>query len=180
MNQSKIAVRYAKAFFQLAEEKKMQTSLKTDIQFVQELAQVTDFQRLMESPTVKKTQKKKVVKQLTEKKINPLTLSFLNMIIENKREVYLPAICRNFIAQYRNTQGIKEASITTATKLDKELSQKIKEIVTQLFKTEIELSVKEDKKLIGGFVLRVGDQQIDAGIATKLKQIERSFLNTTI
>lgn len=180
MNQSKIAVRYAKAFFIVAQEKKLQKAFKNDIDLVSELTKTSDFNMIMESPTVKKNQKKEVVKQLIQKKVNPLTLSFLNMIIENKREMYLSAICRNFIEQYRKTQGIKEATITTAVKLDKQLTNKIKDIITNLFNTQVELSVKEDKNLIGGFVLRVGDQQINAGIANKLQQIEREFLNTTV
>ena len=40
---------------------------------------------------------------------------------------------------------------------------------------QIEITERVDPSLIGGFVVRVGDQQLDASIAQKIKQLKREF-----
>lgn len=180
MNESKIAVRYAKAFFQVAQEKGMLDKLRGDINLLFEMCEQEDFILLLESPIVKTSRKKNIFGELLKGKVDALALNFVNMIADNKREAYIPAICRNFIAQYREFKGVKAAKVTTAIALDKKLEDKIKKTIGDLFNTEVELSTEENNDIIGGFVLRVGDQQIDASVASKLKKIEREFLNTTL
>lgn len=180
MNQSKIAVRYAKALFLVTEEKNSTKSVKEDMEFLMELSAIPDFTMVMESPTISTKQKQDAVKALTNKKVQPLTSAFLDMLIENKRELYLQAICRNFINRYRDKNGIKAATITTAVKLDDKLISEIQKSIKQMFNTEVEMTTKQNENILGGFVLRVGDKQIDASVSSKLKNIERSFLNATV
>jgi F-type H+-transporting ATPase subunit delta len=42
-------------------------------------------------------------------------------------------------------------------------------------KKEVELEEKVDKDLIGGFILNVGDRQIDASVKSKLKALKLKF-----
>ena len=75
---------------------------------------------------------------------------------------------------YNAYKGIGKAYITTTVPMDNELRQAIEEIVKKLSKTkQVEIETKIDKDLIGGFVLNVGDQQIDASIKNKLKAIPK-------
>ena len=53
-------------------------------------------------------------------------------------------------------------------------------VISEVFKTQVELSTVTDEKLMGGFILRVGDQQIDASVATKLNNIKRKFIERTV
>lgn len=180
MNESKIAVRYAKAFFELAKEKNLVEKLRSDIDLVAGMCAQSEFLLLVESPVIKTSRKLAIFNELLAKKMNKLSLNFMLMVVENKREIHLPAICRNFIDRYRAMKGVKSAKITTTEALDEKLEEKIKASIKKLFNTEVELICEENKELIGGFVLRVGDQQIDASVANKLKRIEREFLNTTL
>lgn len=180
MNQSKIAVRYAKAFFQVAQEKGKQDKLRADVDLLFEMCMQEDFNLLLNSPVIKTSRKKEIFSKILSDKVDSLTVGFVNMITDNKREAHIPAICRNFIDQYRELKGIKAAKVTTAVALDDILADKIKSTISELFKTEVELSTEENSDLIGGFVLRVGDKQIDASVASKLRQIEREFLKTTL
>ncbi len=180
MNQSKISVRYAKAFFQVAQEKNVLEELRSDIDLVAQACTQTDFILLLESPIVKIDRKKEIFKELFSKNVSTLTLNFLNMITDNKREAYIPSICRNFVDQFRTLKGIKAAKVTTAKALDAKSAEKIKATIANLFSTQVELTTEENSDIIGGFILRVGDQQIDASVANKLRKIEREFLNTTL
>jgi F-type H+-transporting ATPase subunit delta len=102
------------------------------------------------------------------------------MITNNKREMHIADICRNFIVQYREYKNIKAAKVITATPITDTLNKKISKIISEIFKTDVELTTAENKDIIGGFILRVGDQQIDASVSTKLKNIKRDFLKKIV
>ncbi len=180
MNDNKIGVRYAKALFQLGQERNILDSLRTDIEIIASTCSESDMLLLLESPVVKSSKKQDVFVKIFKGNVQDLSIDFLSMIIENKRENYIPAICRNFIDQYRKHKGIRAAKVTTAVVIDDNLKKEISKVISNVFKTDVELSTHEDGNLIGGFILRVGDQQIDASVSTKLSKIKREFLDKTI
>lgn len=181
MDQSKITVRYAKAFFSLATEKNLLDELKKDMDLIGQLAKSSsDFILLLESPVIKTSQKIKLLKTIFKGKVHELTINFLVLIAENKREVHIPGICRNFSDLYRKKQGIKRATITSAITLQKDIISQIKEKLENGFNAKVELSERVNEDLIGGFVLRIDDRQIDASIATQLRKVREKLLQTEI
>jgi len=181
MDQSKITVRYAKAFFSLAKEKNKLDALKKDIELISGLCKDSaEFRLLLESPVVKTSQKIKLIKAIFAKSIDALTLKFLELITTNKRESHIAGICRNFLGLYRQEQGVKSALLTTAVELDPAIIAKIKSKLETELKVQIELSKQVDENLIGGFVLRIEDQQLDASIASQLRRVKEKLLQSEI
>lgn len=181
MDQSAITVRYAKAFFSLAKEKKMLEIFKTDIELIADVCQKSaDFILLLESPIVKTSKKIKLISSIFEDKLNVLTLNFLHLIAKNKREIHIPFICRNFLELTRKDQHIKSVVITTATEVNSETIKKIVTLLETGLHAKIELSSHINPDIIGGMVLRLDDNQYDASIATQLKKIKQKLLETEI
>lgn len=180
MDQSRIAVRYAKALFEAALEKKVVEELKIDIDLVAQVCTDKLMIQLIESPVCKPSDKAKAFDAIFKGKVNDLTLNFLQMVISNKREMYIPAMCRNYAIRYFGFANIKQAHIVTATPIDAKMAEKIRKAIASLYKSDVEMSTSDDKSLIGGFVLRVGDQQLDASVSTKLKTIKQGFTESTI
>jgi len=180
MNHSKIAVRYAKAFFEIALERDELDNLKKDIEVVISVTQQSDVKLMLENPVIRTSQKKQLIKKIFADNITEITIDFILMITDNKREMHISDICRNFITQYREFKNIKFAKVTTASAITETLKKKINKIISEVFKTDVELTTAENKNIIGGFVLRVGDKQIDASVSTKLNNIKREFLKKTV
>ena len=181
MDQSKINVRYAKAFFMLAKEKGLTTELRKDAALIISVcATSSDFNILLESPVVKTSNKIKALQSIFEGKVNKFSLNFLTLITENNREKFIPGIFRNLEDLYRQEEGIKTAVLTSAQPLDDAIVHQIRQILENEFKVKIELSQKVNNELIGGFVLRVEDQQYDASISTQLKKIKEQLLQTEL
>lgn len=180
MNQSKISVRYAKAFFSTAIEKNMLNDANNDMKTIYDVCfhaeELSDF---FNNPVIKTSQKKKLVKEVFGGNIHQISLSFINLIIENKRENYIVDIARNFLEMYRKQMGIKEALFTSAYPIDSSINSQIIDTIKKLFKTEVELHNIVDEKIIGGYVLRVEDKQIDASVASKLSKIKRELKDTS-
>ena len=177
MNDSKISVRYAKALFESAAEKGVLDEVRMDMDQVQTVCGVSEFQYLLDSPVIKGSQKIGAVKEILENRINPLTLSLLNLVFQNGRENYIPGICRNFIGLYKKHKGISSATIISASTLSKDVVEKIEKVIQSALHSTIELETKEDEELIGGFVIRIEDQQYDASVSSSLKKVRKQLLN---
>jgi len=181
MDQSKINVRYAKAFFGLAKEKGLTSELREDARLISGVCnEIVDFILMLESPVVKTSQKIKSIKSIFDGKVNVLSLNFLVLIAGNKREKYIPGIFRNLEDLYRREEGIKTAVLTSAQSLEADIVSQISKMLEKEYQAKVELSEKVDEKLIGGFILRVEDQQYDASISTQLKKIKEQLLQTEL
>ncbi len=181
MNQSKITVRYAKAFIALGKEKNLLPEFHQDAELVASVcSSSTDFILLLESPVIKTSQKINAIQKVFSGKVNDLTLKFLMLIAQNKREIYIPGIFRNFLDYYRKDQGIRSAIITSAQPLNDTILSQIRKILEKELNATIELKQQVKKELIGGFILRVDDQQYDASLSTQLKKIKESLLQTEV
>lgn len=179
MNQSKISVRYAKAFFMAANEAGILKKVMEDFDFFMRVHKEGRFREMLESPVVKPSDKKKVVNELFSDRISRLSLDFFKLLLANKRETYIPDIARNFKTMYTRSMGIRNAELTVSEKVDKEFIEKFKEILKKTYKSEIELEEKIKPEIIGGFILKVDDEQFDASILSSLANIRKKLLETT-
>ncbi|WP_347839107.1 ATP synthase F1 subunit delta [uncultured Draconibacterium sp.] len=181
MNQSAITVRYAKAFFSLAKEKKQLDQLKADIQLVYQICKNNDdLILLLESPIIKSSKKAALLKQIFENTIETVSLNFLLLIVKNKREVNIPGICRNFLELTRKDLNIKSAVLTTATEVSSGILKKIEKLLGEELKATVELSAQVNPDILGGLVLRLDDKQYDASVATQLRKVKQTLLESEL
>jgi F-type H+-transporting ATPase subunit delta len=99
-------------------------------------------------------------------------------VLEHRREENMEGIARYFLTLVRAEQGIRSAELVTAKPVDDALRQSISQLIAKKFNTKVDLHEQVDPSIIGGFVLRVGDQQIDASISSKLKRIKRELIQS--
>ena len=176
MSGSRSATRYAKAFLDLAIEQNAVEQAYTDMKFVADVcASNHDFVVFLKSPIIKTDKKQSVLKQIFEGKLSKVSDAYIHLITEKRREIFLPEIAHEFIEQYKENKKILTAVVTTANGIDEAIRKKVMEIVKGVSKSDVVLQEKIDKDIIGGFILRVGDKQVDASVARKLNTLKRSF-----
>lgn len=179
MNLSKISVRYAKAFFLLGKEKGLLLQLRNDIvQIYGTVNSNPDLKSVVESPVIKPSQKIKAVNAIFKGRVEALTINFLNIIIENKRENSLDGICRMFMEIYSKELGIKTALITTAVPIDDSVKRMLTELLAAEFKAKIEIEHRQNPDILGGYILKVGDQQYDASVSNSLRKLKHALVKT--
>lgn len=178
MNEGKIAVRYAKAVFLLASEENMLDKVLGDFRLIQHtLAEVKELKDFLMSPIITGKEKIKVLDKVFTANITKITKRFVSLLIENKREMYLPSIIRMFKHRLREYQGIKTGMLTTAIEMDEALKKRIVDYISKKMKYTIDLETGINEKIIGGFILRIEDQQIDTSVQSKLNKIRKTLLN---
>ena len=179
MNQSKISVRYAKALFLLATEKAVIDEIKNDIDYIKNISEtVEEFKFLVDSPVVETNKKREAFEAALKGSVSQISLNFIDLVTKNKREFFINDICRNFLDLVRKSKGIESASFITAADIDNSVLTEVKSIADNYFKTNVELSSVIDEKIIGGYILRVGDKQFDASVNSKLKKVKQHLMNT--
>jgi len=180
MNDSKISVRYAKALFESALEQEVPDKVKEDMQLVIEVNSLVEFQHMLINPVVKESEKIRLTEKVLLDKIQPLTLSMLKLVIRNGREQFISGIARNYIELYRKHKGISSAVFTSAQPADNELKKRIEKVIVDTLKQPVDLATETEKDLIGGFILRIGDQQYDASVASNLRKVRKQLLKTNV
>lgn len=178
MHYSQINIRYAKSLFLLAKEKNIVNEIKQDINLVYKtILEIEDFGTLLGHPVVKPSSKSEITSKIFKDKVNRHTLSFLHLIIKNKRENHLKGICIDFIEIYRNYKGIKNAILTTAYQLSEEEKKNINQLIEKKFSATIELIEKVNEDLIGGMIIQVDDKKLDLSVIKQIQDIRNSFLD---
>ncbi len=180
MNESKISVRYSRALFLSALDKNILDRIYRDMILITEISVIPEFRELIASPIILPSKKTKILHNTLGERLDPLTLSLIDLVVKNGRESYLPAIARVFISQTKEHKGITETILTTAVKVDENVKKQIADFISDSFKTKVELKEIVDDNIIGGFMLRIEDKYIDASIRSKLNKIKKELLAKTL
>ena len=178
MNESQISVRYAKALFQSASEKNTLDQVNKDMALLADVCNQEEFRYMLVVPTLKPREKLALMDTIFKSKVNETSLSLIKLVVENKREVFLPGIARNFRDLYRKEMKISSASLVTAEQVEESALKSIKELLTKAYDSSVELSTKVDEEVIGGFVLTIENMQYDASVATSLRNFRKQLSNT--
>jgi len=117
---------------------------------------------------------------MLEGNVEKITLSMIDLMVKNGRESYLPAVARVFIHETLKHKGITESVLTTAVKVDAKVKKQMTELISEVYSTKVELEEKIDPEIIGGFILRIDDNYIDASIRNKLRKIKKELLGGVV
>jgi F-type H+-transporting ATPase subunit delta len=180
MNDSKISVRYSRAIFQSALEKNILDKVNEDMNFIAEFCKIPETKEFLQSPIIVPSKKASIFHNILEGKVEKSTLSLIDLVVKNGRESYLPAIARVFIHETMKYKGITECFLTTAVKIDAGIKKQITDLISEGFSTRVELKERIDTEIIGGFILRVDDNYIDASIRNKLGKIKKELKGNII
>jgi len=176
MSYTKITIRYAAAFFDLAEEKGIIEKANEDMTLFGNVCESNrDFVRMLQNPVINADKKQKVIKHIFGTSVNAMSLSFMNLMIRKRRERYLPSIAEAFHDLYQAYKGIKTAYVTSAVELSASEKERILDIFHKITNKEIDLVEKTNEALLGGFVLNLDNFQLDQSIATKIKHLKKDF-----
>ncbi|HSZ26148.1 MAG TPA: ATP synthase F1 subunit delta [Cytophagaceae bacterium] len=176
MQESRVASRYAKSLLLLAQEQNVLDYVLHDmVLFAKVCEENHAFVNTLRSPIIMHSKKLTILKKLFEGKVNPLTIALFEIISRKNREEYLFDTAKSFQVQYRESRNILSGEVTTTFPITDELRKQLKDIASSSFGKEVEITEKINKEIIGGFILKVGDTQIDESVKNKLQRLKNKF-----
>jgi len=179
MNNPRLAGRYAKSLIDLAVEQNQLDIVYADVKWLQKIFKSNpDFEAVLRSPIIKPEKKEKIIEAVTLNQVGKLTSAFIRLLVRKGRELNLSEIVDAFITQFNTIRNIHPVKMTTAVAVSEELKNSILEKVkaSSTMKT-IELETIVDEDLIGGFVLEMGGNIVDASILRDLKDVKKQFMD---
>ncbi|MEI6031898.1 MAG: ATP synthase F1 subunit delta [Synechococcaceae cyanobacterium ELA739] len=131
-----------------------------------------ELRAAMASPVLEVTAKKAALTSLFGEQVSPAFLNLLKLLADRQRIGYLDAVLDRVLELYREQKGIALATVTSATALSEEQQALITEKLKTVAGTDkVEINLLVDPALIGGFVLSVGSQVIDASLAGQVRRL---------
>ena len=179
MSNYRVAVRYSKSLISLAIENKKLEKVKADIDLLNSLChEVKPFYNFIKNPIINNYKKLGIFKKLFENKIDDLSYKFIEIITKKGREDILPEIGEEFIKEYRAYKNIEIVSISTPIELDNELKNEFISLTRKLIGEDKTIEIQEEvnEDLLGGFILRIGDKQIDDSVSSKLRDLKKKLI----
>ena len=176
MKNTRIASRYARALLDFAIEKDLLESCCDDMKLVSTVcSENRELVKMLQSPIIKTDKKRSIIKEIFGSSINELSLTFLDIIVRKGREADIPEISRQFIEIYKDYKHIYTVHLQTASAAGKEIKTSIEGLLKKAIDGSLEMHEDIDESLIGGFILRWGDNKYDASIKNQLSKLKRSF-----
>jgi len=173
-----LAKRYAEAVFEIAVETKTTDRIAEDLKLVYKvLDENRELRRIIANPVIDAGKKIKILNKIFAgpEKVSDLTIRFLNLITRKGREMYIMGICLAFDDIYLKYRNIVKAELVTAFVPGKEIRENVIEKLKAISDKKVELSETINDDIIGGFIVRIEDYQVDASVASQLKKLAKSF-----
>ncbi len=174
-----MASRYAKALFNVAygdgREKEYFEELRSIGEFFEKNEDALRFITLPIYP-------KKERMDLLELVVSSFNLSqpvaeFMRVLFENGRVSYINQIVEEYQKLLDEKEGVKRGVVFSPYPLDKKLGERLSKLLARFFKVnKVILSYKEDKDLIGGIRVKVGDTVIDGSLSCQLRKLKEKLL----
>lgn len=181
MSEIKVAARYAKSLIDLALEQNALEEIKGDMQlFVSTLRANTELQAVVKNPIIPLNKKNAVINAVFGGKIHKLTSAFLKIVIDKGRSEIIYGTAKEFLSQYNQHKNIVTAKVTSAAPLTDSVKAEIISKVKMVTGGEVVLETAVNEKLIGGFILTVGDKQFDTSLASSLAKLKKEFTQRVI
>ena len=173
---SKVAKRYAQGLLNFTQESGNTDSVFTEMgDIVKTIEKSKELQSFFASPIIDVKKKVSIALEIF-KDFSPVTKSMLQLIIKQGRESQMQNIAQEYINKVEDMNGVQRITITSASALSSEnISNILKsaELVNHDNKFDVKSIINPE--ILGGYILRVGDQQVDASVKSKLSKLKKEF-----
>lgn len=174
---SGVALRYASALFELAQDANALDAVEKDVEaFGTMLEESDDLRRLAESPLYSTDEQVEALDAIFKKaELGELASNFFKVVAQNRRLFAANGIVRAFRSLMAEHRGEVVAEVTTAEPLSDENATRLREILADQTGRAIKLATKVDPSLIGGLVVKVGSRMIDTSLRTRLNSLKTAM-----
>jgi F-type H+-transporting ATPase subunit delta len=171
--QASLAGRYATALFGLARDEQQIDAVTRSLDSIETaIAEVPDFKALVTSPLIGRAEAGKTVRALIPSLgLDPITGRFLGVLADNGRLAELKSVIRITRQMASGHRGETQAEVTSARPLRDDQVAALTDRLKARVGRDVTLDTKVDPALLGGIVVRLGSQMIDASIRTKLNTL---------
>jgi F-type H+-transporting ATPase subunit delta len=170
-----IAQVYARSLFEVAEEASKLDDVREQLgEIADALASDRDLQVFFFSPYFSTEEKSDGLDKAVTG-ADPIVVNFLKLLIEKHRMPALLRIRRAYDSLWEDYNKLLPVQITSAVELDKQVVKHIGDEISEQTGRKVELSATVEPDILGGIVVRVGNQVLDASIRRRLELLRKQI-----
>lgn len=175
--QASLSGRYATALFELARDERRLDDVAKDLETVRAaLGESDDLRVLTQSPLIGRASATKAVAAVAAALgIGGLATHVLGVLAQNGRLRELPAIIRGFRSLVAAHRGEASAEVVSAHPLDATQMGALKDRLRKRFGRDVTIAAQVDPAILGGLIVKLGSQQIDGSLRTKLNNLAHAM-----
>ena len=175
MSGTRAAIRYAKAILSVATDNQASEKIQLEMDEISHtIASNAALNEALKSPVVKLSEKAAVLDKVFNR-FSPELKSLFQTLAQNKRIDLLEGISLQYKQLYDQLNNKEVATVTTAVPMTSAMEAKVMAKLKTLSSKKISLKKTVDETILGGFILRVGDQQFNASVSNQLNELKNKF-----
>ncbi len=164
---------YAQALLSSAGNDVEAQAIRSELaRYAEAAAQIPDLDRMAANPAVPLAVKERILAEVCQRlDIGNLGHSFLTLLMKNFRLVHLGVVLEAIDRILNRRLGIVVAEVTSAQPLGDEQRDRLQNVLAGILDQHVDLTLKTDPKLLGGFVARIGSYRYDASVEGQLGRL---------
>ncbi len=164
---------YARALFEMAQPEGVVSRVEEELFRLRELLKKnSDLLEFLKDPNIQHEGKRKALSDLFQGRVHPLVLNLLITLSDQDRAGRVLNVIEEFSAQAANTTEKVSGEVTTAITLDDATLGRLATELSRITGKSVQLFQKVDPAILGGAIIKVGEQIIDGSLRRKLNQIK--------
>ncbi|WP_419163230.1 ATP synthase F1 subunit delta [Candidatus Palauibacter sp.] len=176
MSASAVARNYAATLFELARRDGSEAEYGTLIEEIGGLyANAPAFRRFLEVPAVAPSEKKEAIRDALSGRAPAPFVRFLLVVLDRRRQRVLPGIARAYRDLLDERAGRVRAAVTLPFEADAGVQAEVVSALERRFDREIDAEFRADPNILGGVIIRVGDELLDASLRRQLERMRREL-----
>lgn len=163
---------YSDALLQLAESKGEADDLLAELlELVRYLDRDSAFENFLSSPRIDVQAREKTIEKIFRNRVSDLLVDALQVLNRKERLALLRAVVETYRLAHEELRGRIDVHVTTAVPLSEKMRERLAEVASRHAGKHAELVETVDETILGGMVVRIGDEKFDSSVAARLKTL---------
>ena len=172
-----LALKYSTAIFEIAKEENKLVPYGEELAEVREnLFQIPQVRAFFQNPQIQPEAKKELLTKCFKGEVSPVIFNFLMLLVDKRRIGIFDAIEEEYRRLSNRARGIIIADVTTARGISKQQQSQLQKKLASITNKKVQLRLHENKEIIGGVIVKIGDKRIDGSVAGKLESMRQQLM----
>jgi len=170
---------YAEALFQVARVEEILDRVEEELtRLSKSLDSNPELREFLSTPQISPDGKKSALSQIFSEKISPITLHWLNIVVDQGRQRRLPVIIEAFLILAQEAREKVTAEVITSIPLPEDLAKRLEQQLSKVTKKQVFLKPIVDDSILGGVIVKIENKVIDGSVKHRLEEIKNEMIKT--
>lgn len=177
VDQTTIAEVYARSLVELAIARGEMDTIDSEFsEFAAYLRTDADFRAFVTARVIDADQRRRSLDVMFAGRLNELLLNTLHVLNNKGRLDIVAEVQKRYHELTLEQQAIVEVQVTSAEPLSDAMRTRLQQLMEGRTGSTVRLSERIDPQILGGLIIRVGDEQVDASVARQLRRFQQALV----